>query len=104
MAFVEAMAMELPVVALDVGGTAEIVQHGRTGLISAAGDANGLANNIRILAENPGLRRAFGVAGRAVVEQRFTADRMAREMEDVYRSMVAPAGESTGRVRRRHAE
>ena len=44
--YAEAMAMELPVVALDSGGAPEVVQHGITGLLSAPGDLDALADNL----------------------------------------------------------
>ncbi|MGZ4664043.1 MAG: glycosyltransferase family 4 protein [Frankiaceae bacterium] len=92
LAFIEAMAMELPVVALRAGGTAEIVAHGESGLLSAPGDPDRLAENIAQLADNPPMRRAMGRAGRARVERRFSAARMAREVEDVYLALLSPRG------------
>lgn len=92
LAFVEAMAMGLPVVAVDAGGTSEVVEHGRTGLISAIRDPDQLAKHIAMLATDPEMRRAMGRAGRARVEHQFTASRMARQVEEVYRSLLsAPA-------------
>jgi glycosyltransferase involved in cell wall biosynthesis len=43
--FAEAMAMKRPVVALNNGGTAEVVEHGTCGLLSAPGDIDALAAN-----------------------------------------------------------
>ena len=47
--FVEAMAMCRPVVAVADGGTLEVVEHGRSGLLSPWGDHDQLATNLRIL-------------------------------------------------------
>lgn len=86
--FAEAMAMKKPVVALDNGGTPEVVDDGKTGLLSAPGDVAGLASNILTLLRDSALRARMGEAGRRVVEQRFTAGRMAADVGRVYRSLI----------------
>jgi glycosyltransferase involved in cell wall biosynthesis len=86
--FAEAMAMELPVVALRNGGTLEVVAEGRTGLLSDPGDGDALAANLATLLDDPDLRRRMGAEGRRCVEDRFTIDRMAADTEDVYRSVA----------------
>lgn len=92
--FAEAMAMRKPVVALDNGGTPEVVDHGRSGLLSAPGDQRGLASNILTLLRDPELARRMGDYGRAQVEARFTADRMATEVGRVYASLTASSNPS----------
>jgi glycosyltransferase involved in cell wall biosynthesis len=59
----EAQAAGVPVLAAPVGGIPEIVEDGKTGWLIAADDADGYANRIKTLLENPDLRRA--VADRA---------------------------------------
>jgi glycosyltransferase involved in cell wall biosynthesis len=86
--FAEAMAMKKPVVALDNGGTPEVVDDGKTGLLSARGDAAALASNILTLLRDSALRARMGEAGRRVVEQRFTAARMAADVGRVYHSII----------------
>jgi glycosyltransferase involved in cell wall biosynthesis len=86
--FAEAMAMKKPVVALDNGGTPEVVDDGKTGLLSARGDAAALASNILTLLRDSALRARMGEAGRRVVEQRFTAERMAADVGRIYHSLV----------------
>ena len=66
--FAEAMAMKRPVVALTGGGTPEVVEHGKCGLLSNPGDINALAENStpitgRYRATRP-IRRAWSRAGR----------------------------------------
>jgi glycosyltransferase involved in cell wall biosynthesis len=89
--FAEAMAMEVPVVALDNGGTKEVVTNGVDGLLSAPGDAAGLVDNLRTLLTDPDLRRRMGTAGRQQVEERFTIGRMAADTGEVYRSVTQEA-------------
>ena len=62
--FAEAMAMKRPVVALANGGTPEVVEHGKCGLLSPPGDIDALAANLIRLLDNPELRTQFGEHGR----------------------------------------
>jgi glycosyltransferase involved in cell wall biosynthesis len=96
--YAEAMAMALPVVALDNGGTVEVVDDGVTGLLSAPDDAPALAANLRTLLSDPARRTEFGRRGRERVEQRFTTRRMADDTADVY-ALVTPSrpGDPTAR-------
>lgn len=88
LAFLEAMAMRKPVVALRSGGVPEIVEHGTSGLLSAPGDIEGLAGNILTLIQDPPARLTMGTAGRLSVEQNHTACRMANATEEVYRRIM----------------
>jgi glycosyltransferase involved in cell wall biosynthesis len=82
--FLEAMAMKKPVVALDTGGAPEVVTHGKTGFLSATGDIDALAENMLTLLRDPLLRKQMGELGRSDVEARFSTQRMARDMAQVY--------------------
>ncbi|HLF79208.1 MAG TPA: glycosyltransferase family 4 protein, partial [Dehalococcoidia bacterium] len=86
--FLEAMAMKKPVVALNNGGTPEVVDHGETGLLSSPGDIEALASNLLTLLRDPLLRTRMGQRGRHVVETRFTSERMARDAERLYESLT----------------
>jgi glycosyltransferase involved in cell wall biosynthesis len=87
--FAEAMAMKLPVVGLNDGGTPEVVEDGRSGLLSDRGDTDALAANLVNLLENPARRREMGEYGRRRVEACFTTDRLAREIAEVYRRIAS---------------
>lgn len=87
--FIEAMAMRKPVVALDNGGTPEVVEHGKTGLLSPSGDIPALAANIARLLKDPALRASFGAAGRERALEHFSAERMARDAGDAYQAIAA---------------
>ncbi|MFF9810054.1 glycosyltransferase family 4 protein [Streptomyces coeruleorubidus] len=69
----EAMASGLPVVAPAAGGPLDLVAHGRTGLLVPPRDSDAVRDAVRVLAADPGLRAAFGAAGRATVEGRTWA-------------------------------
>ena len=87
--FLEAMAMAKPVVAVDNGGTPEVVEHGRWGLLSPPYDIPALAANITTLVNDPELRSRLGREGRARVLDYFNAQRMARDAERAYEKILA---------------
>jgi glycosyltransferase involved in cell wall biosynthesis len=76
-AALEAMAAGRPVVASRVGGLAEAVADGETGLLVPPGDDEALAAAIHRLARDPAMRARLGEAGRARVLARFTTAHMA---------------------------
>jgi glycosyltransferase involved in cell wall biosynthesis len=61
----EAMASGLPVLAVNAGGPADLVQHGRSGWLSAPGDAAAFSRALLRLASDPGLRRSLAAHGLA---------------------------------------
>jgi glycosyltransferase involved in cell wall biosynthesis len=71
----EAMACGRPVITTGIGGAAEIVRPGETALTCIAGDPASLASAINTLARDGARRARLGSAGRAVVEEQFTAAR-----------------------------
>lgn len=86
--YAEAMAMRRPVVAIDSGGTPEVVEQGQSGLLSPDGDDQALADNLRLLLENAELRARMGESGRRRVEERFVPAALARNVAAVYRKLL----------------
>jgi rhamnosyl/mannosyltransferase len=77
LAQVEAMACGVPVISTDLPtGVPWVNQHGVTGLVVPAGDANALAAAISRLVADPALREKMGAAGRDRVRVHFCQDRM----------------------------
>lgn len=70
---VEAMASGKPVVSTNRGGPSETLVHGETGFLAAPGDVVGFSGAIITLLRDAALRTAIGAAGRARVEQMFSA-------------------------------
>jgi glycosyltransferase involved in cell wall biosynthesis len=66
-AFLEAMAAGLPVVAANTAATPEVVRHGQTGLLVSADDPDALADALLHLLRNHSRRVAMGRAGRAAM-------------------------------------
>lgn len=84
----EAMAARLPVIASRVGGVAELVEDGVSGLLVAPSDVDGLATAIARLAANRTLRSTMGTAGRAKVETEFDISHEAAHLA----SLLSPLG------------
>jgi glycosyltransferase involved in cell wall biosynthesis len=80
---VEAMLMELPVVAFDAMSAQEIVVNGVTGLLTPPEDVQALAAAIAALLESPARARDLGKAGRLRALSLFTMDRATSDLEHV---------------------
>lgn len=87
MVVLEAMALGKPVVATDVGGISDAVEHEETGLLVRAGDPAELASALLRLADSPRLAMRLGGRARQLRATRFSSDRMvddyARLLESV---------------------
>jgi L-malate glycosyltransferase len=97
-AILEAMAMEKPVVATDVGGTGEVVRHGHSGLLVPPKDPQALAVAIGDLLAQPLRAADMGRLGRCIVEERFSARAMVRQMEQLYGDLAAQRGVAVARA------
>jgi glycosyltransferase involved in cell wall biosynthesis len=87
-AIIEAMAASLPVVATDVGGNAEAVQHGRTGFITPPEDPGALADAMIRLLEDPVAARRMGAAGKQLTAERFTTNAMMSSIKAIYEDLL----------------
>jgi len=74
-AVVEAMAMEVPVLATNVGGPAEVVRDGRDGRLLPPRDPQAWARALEELAADPQKRAAMGRAGRERAREHFSLER-----------------------------
>lgn len=84
----EAMATALPVVATDVGGVSELIEHQRNGILVRADHVEGLTAALRDLIERPAHAAALGQAARETVHARFSFDRMVSSFEDLYLDLL----------------
>jgi glycosyltransferase involved in cell wall biosynthesis len=87
--FLEAMAMRKPVVALDNGGTPEVVEHGRSGLLAPEGDVGAMTAHIVALLRDPARRARMGEYGRSRVLDYFHARRMADDAASAYDRLLS---------------
>jgi colanic acid/amylovoran biosynthesis glycosyltransferase len=81
---IEAMACGLPVVGTDAGGVPELLADG-AGLLVPPGDVPALAEALDLLARDPAKRAALGERGRARVEEAFSVERIAAELQARFR-------------------
>ncbi len=88
----EAMAAGVPVVQPRIGAFPEIVEKTGGGLIVDAGDADALAGAILKLKEDPALAESLGKAAAAGVREHYTVERMADQVEAVYRELAGVKG------------
>jgi glycosyltransferase involved in cell wall biosynthesis len=86
-ASLEAMGAGLPVIATDNGGVSEQVIDGQTGRLVPPRDPPSLADALANLAAQPELRQSLGKAGRNLVRERFSVERMVAD----YRRICLPA-------------
>jgi glycosyltransferase involved in cell wall biosynthesis len=90
---VEAMASGVGVVATRAGGIPGLVADGVAGLLVPAGDANAVASAAIDLLRDEPRRLALGAAARASIrERRFSPERMAGELRDLYVRLLAEKG------------
>jgi|WetSurMetagenome_2_1015567.scaffolds.fasta_scaffold155135_1 glycosyltransferase involved in cell wall biosynthesis len=81
----EAMSLRKPIVATDVVGTNELVQHEITGLLVPFHDQNALKRSLIRLIDDPALRRQFGEAGYYRIIEHYDEKRIVALWVDRYR-------------------
>jgi glycosyltransferase involved in cell wall biosynthesis len=88
LALVEASAAGLPIVATNVGGNAEVVDDGVTGVLVPPGKAAPLTSALQRLLKDPMLRRRLGEAGRARAVAEFSEATMLKRTAALYREVL----------------
>jgi glycosyltransferase involved in cell wall biosynthesis len=89
LASIEAMAAGLPVITCAVGGIPEIVEDGGSGWLLPVDDGHALAEAIDALLIDSARAWAFGLRGRAIVEERFDARKNAEMVFHLLRATVS---------------
>ncbi len=87
-AIIEALAMEKPVVATNIGGIPDLVKNEATGLLVPSHDPQSLAQAILRLLNDRQFARQLGQAGRKWMEQEFTVDNMVNQTEAMYYKLL----------------
>lgn len=84
----EAAACGLPVVATDIRGCRQVVDHGATGLLVPVRDGPALADALASLAGDPARRRAMGLAARKKAEAEFDDQEVIRRTLAAYEEAI----------------
>jgi glycosyltransferase involved in cell wall biosynthesis len=86
---IEAMSQKIPIIATHSGGTPEILDHGKCGLLYPPGDAPALANCILQMREDAVMRNKMIDAGSKRYEQEFTAEISIKRMVQIVEQLIA---------------
>jgi glycosyltransferase involved in cell wall biosynthesis len=84
---IEAGAAATAAASTNVGGIADVVT-ADTGVLVAAGDAEGLGHAIASLAADPARRRAMGEHAREHIRSRYSVERLVRDVEALYAELL----------------
>jgi glycosyltransferase involved in cell wall biosynthesis len=88
-AVLEYMAAGLPVVASRVGGNAELIQDGVTGILVPSEDSAALSAALLKLLSEPSLARRLGQAGREFTIQNFSFERLVQDVDALYTELLS---------------
>ncbi len=91
-AVLEYMAARLPTIVSRVGGNAELVSDGVTGLVVPPGDTPALAAALLKLLHDPGLARQMAENGHEFAVREFSFDRLVREVDALYSELLQRSG------------
>ena len=86
-ALLEAMACEKAVIATPVGGTMDIVENGKNGLLVNVNDENMLTEKILELLDNPKKSQFLGKNARQSIIEKFTPEKELEANLDIYRKL-----------------
>jgi glycosyltransferase involved in cell wall biosynthesis len=87
MVFIEAMANGVPVVALDWGPIADVVPHGKAGLVVENDAPNVIAQAVNRLAADKQLRNIMGEAGKAWVLEQYGSAQVGQRLKLIFESL-----------------
>ncbi len=89
MALLEAQASSLPAIAGNFGGVGSILADGKTGFLTAPGDADDFAAKLAALLDDPDLRKSMGDAARLKAEREHGLDGASAALDALVRGLAA---------------
>lgn len=95
-AVIEAMAAACAIVATRVGGVADLLEDGRTGLVVAPGDVEAIADAVVSLLHEPERRQRLGAAARAAALPAYNASRLLRDVDALYQRLLVHTEQHAG--------
>ena len=94
---IEALACGIPTIGSNVGGIAEVIRAGRTGLVFAPGDSDALKQALVALLGEPQRRAWMAEESRRIAEEEYSSEVQARRYVDLYESMIGASPSSATR-------
>jgi glycosyltransferase involved in cell wall biosynthesis len=92
LAFIEAMAYSLAVVAPKCGAMPDYISHRSTGMLHEPGDTDGICDCLTYLLDDPGARRRIAACGYETVRERYTWDAVGQRLrQEIDISLAADA-------------
>jgi len=89
LAALEAMACEVPVIASEVGGLPEVIEHGVTGFLHPLDDEEGMVASAVALLKDPARHEAVAQAACRRVREHFSVDRVVPMYESCYQKLLS---------------
>jgi glycosyltransferase involved in cell wall biosynthesis len=86
---IEACAIGRPIVTTDNIGCRDVVTDDVNGYLVPVKDSAALAEKIKVLIDNPGLRVQMGLASRKVAEDNFSVDSVIEKHLAIYQELVS---------------
>lgn len=83
-ALIEGMSLGKACIATDSGGTTEVIDNGKSGIIVPNNDEEKLSSAILELSSDINKRNMFGSVGKKISEEKFGIKEMAQKIEDIY--------------------
>jgi len=83
-ALLEAMTSGLPIVATKVDGTAEVISHGKQGLLVSIKNSKQLKDSMIKLIRSPSLRKSIGSGARKKIVLEYSIKKMVQSYERLY--------------------
>ena len=83
----QAMAMSLPVVASDVGGCSEIIDHMKNGMLYPSNDLAKFIETIELLTTDTSFAKKLGDSANQTVEEKFSLDGMVKKYSNFYNAL-----------------
>lgn len=94
---IEAMASAKPVISTDVGGVRDVARDGWSGYLVHDQNVEVFVNKVSILLNDPSLRERFGINGRETVTAKYSKERLIKDIDALYKSLVSKNRENTTR-------
>lgn len=85
---IEAQAAGVPVIATDVGGVRDVIQHEVTGFVVPPSSAENLSEAMLALCEDEGVHQQMQLAAPQHVLQRYSRERLAQDMTALYERLL----------------